>query len=95
MRPRQSHMSAPLTKLTSIKINFKWTQVKQGAFDVINQIVARDTLLTYSNFNDAFKIHTDDSAFQLGAVISQKGKPISFYSRKLTDAQMRYMVTER
>ena len=43
MRPRQSHMSAPLTKLTSIKINFKWTQVKQGAFEVINQIAARDT----------------------------------------------------
>ena len=57
--------------------------------------MARDTLLTYPNFNETFKIHTNASAYQLGAVISQKGKPITFYSRKLTDAQQRYTVTER
>ena len=32
---------------------------------------------------------------QLGVVISQKGKPISFYGRKLTDAQQRCTVTEK
>ena len=31
----------------------------------------------------------------LGAVISQKGKPITFYSRKLTDSQKSYTVTEK
>ena len=31
----------------------------------------------------------------MGAVISQKGKPIAFYSRKLNDAQTRYTTTER
>ena len=53
----------------------------------------RDTLLNYPDFNEIFKIHTDDSAFQLGAVISQKGKHIDFYIRKLTDTQQRYTVT--
>ena len=52
--------------------------------------MARDTLLTYLDFNRTFKIHTDDSALQLGAVISQKGKPIAFYSINLSDAQQRY-----
>ena len=94
MWPRWSHMLAPLTKLTPIKRNFKWKQVKQDSFDEIKRIVARDTLLTYLGFNKTFKIHTDDSAFQLEAVISQKCKPIAFYSRKLTDAQQRYTVTE-
>ena len=56
--------------------------------------MARDTLLTYPNFNEAFKIHTNASAFQLGEVIRLKGKTIAFYSRKLTDAQQRYTVTE-
>ena len=32
---------------------------------------------------------------RLGAVISQRGKPIAFYSRKLNDAQTRYTTTER
>ena len=57
--------------------------------------MACDTLLTYTDYYKAFKIHTDTSAFQLGTVISQKGKPINFYSRKLTDSQQRYTVTER
>ena len=32
---------------------------------------------------------------QLGAVISQKGVPIAFYSRKLNSAQRNYTTTER
>ena len=55
--------------------------------------MARDTLLTYPDFNETFKIHTDVSVFQLGAVISQKVKPIAFSSGKLTDAQQLYTVT--
>jgi hypothetical protein len=39
--------------------------------------------------------YTDASANQLGACISQNGKPIAFYSRKLTPAQKRYTTTER
>ena len=57
--------------------------------------MACNTLLTYPNFDETFKTHTNAITFQLGAVISQKGKLISFYSIKLTDAQQRYTVTER
>ena len=55
--------------------------------------MARDTLLTYPNFNETFKIHTDASYFQLGMVIIKKGKPIAFFGRKITDAQKIYKVT--
>ena len=95
MCPSRSNMLAPYTKLTSIKIKFKWTQFKQDAFDKIKRIAARDTLLTYPDFNETFKIHTNAIVFQLGAVISQKVKPIAFYIIKLTDVQLRYTVTER
>ena len=37
----------------------------------------------------------DASEFKLGAVIIPYGKPISFYSRKLTGPQQRYTVTEK
>ena len=49
-------------------------QVKQDAFEKIKWIVDRDTLLTHPDFNKAFKICTNASAFRLGAVTSQKGK---------------------
>ena len=73
MWPRRSHKLSPLTKLTYINTKFKWTRVEQDAFDKINQIVDRNTLLTYTDFNKTFTIHINASAFQLGAVISQKG----------------------
>ena len=88
-------MLAPLTILTSIKSKFKWTQVEQDSFDEIKQVVDHDTLLTYPDFNETFKIHTDASVFQLGAVISQKVKHLASCSREVTDVQQWYTVTER
>ena len=57
--------------------------------------MARDTLLTYPGFNELFKIHTEARTFQLGELISQRGKLIAFYRIKVTDAQQRYTVTKR
>ena len=68
---------------------------QKRAFDKIKCIVACDNLLTYLYFNETFKTHTNASAFRLGAVISQKGKPIALYIRKLTDTQKIYTVTEK
>ena len=52
--------------------------------------MAKETILTYLNFNEVFEIHTDASDRQLGGVISQNGNPLAFYSRKLSGAQRNY-----
>ena len=88
-------MIAPLTRLTSKNVKFKWTDVEQKAFDKIKKHVAREVLLSYPNFNEEFIIHADASQTQLGGIISQNGKPVAFYSRKLSDAQTRYTTGER
>ena len=51
MWPSQSHTLAHLTRLTSNRRKSQCTQVKQYAFEKIERIVARDTLLTYPDFN--------------------------------------------
>ena len=61
----------------------------------MKKIIGRQTLLAYPDSSKPFVIHTDASHTQLGSVISQDGKPIAFYSRKLNDAQTRYTTTER
>jgi hypothetical protein len=86
---------APLTQLTSTKAKWKWEQKHQDAFNMTKKIIARETKLAFPDFSKPFNIHTDASNFQLGAVISQEGNPIAFYSRKLTSAQTRYTVTEK
>ena len=65
MWPRRSHTLAHLTKIMSNKRKFKWAKIEQDAFDEIKRIVARDTLLDYTDLNEEFKIHTDDSKSQL------------------------------
>ena len=67
----------------------------QKAFDKIKMVLSKETLLRYPDFSKEFEIHTDASQLQIGAVIAQEGKPIAFYSRRLTDCQTRYTTTER
>src|SRR5687767_10228817 len=89
------HILAPLTALTSVNVPWKWTTDYQKAYDKMKSIILRESLLAYPNFNEVFDIHTDASLSQLGACISQNGRPIAFYSKKLNPAQTRYATTER
>ena len=105
--PKRSHLVAPLTDLigecgeTKVtranktkKKAWYWSDIHQEAFDLVKQTLARETMLSYPDYNDIFEIYTDASSRQLGAVITQKGKPLAFFSRKLNDAQQKYSVTE-
>ena len=97
MWPQRSHLLAPLSSLTSAKAKWNWTSECQNAFEDMKRLIAKETLLTYPNFKKPFEIHTDASKVQLGiyACISQEGRPVAFYSRKLNPAQTRYTTTER
>ena len=64
------------------------------AFDQIKMVLNKETLLRYPDFSKEFKRQTDASQSQIGAVIAQGRKLIAFYSRRVTDCQMRYTTTE-
>ena len=84
MWAKQPHILQPLIGLTSKKLKFKWKVVDQKLFDEIKRIVARDTLLIYTDSNKRFDIHMYAIELHLGAMISQDRKPIAFYSSKRT-----------
>ena len=67
----------------------------QKCFDAIKGVIGCEVLLPYPDFNAPFEIHTDAYKLQIGAVISQNGKPIAFYSRKINSAQQNYTTTEK
>jgi hypothetical protein len=81
--------------MTSAKVKWKWTPECQDSFEKMNASMAKETLVTFPNFTKEFEIHTDASKLQLGACISQGGKPVAFYSCKLQPAQTCYTTTER
>jgi hypothetical protein len=61
----------------------------------IKDILAQDTMLTYPQFDKPFIIYTNASEKQIGGVVTQDDKPLGFFSKKLTDTQHQYPVTEQ
>lgn len=47
------------------------------------------------NMEESFEIQTDASENAVGAVLRQKGLPIAFASRVLTETERNYGITER
>ncbi len=68
--------------------------IHQQAFDNVKATIAKEVVLAYPDFSKPFKIYTDASTMQLGAVITQGNRPIAFFSMKLSEAQSKYSVTE-
>ena len=96
MFPKQAHILAPLTALTSQKSgNVAWSTECQQAFDTIKAILSLDVLLHYPDHNKPFHVYTDASNLQLGAVIVQDNRPVAFYSRKLNAAQRNHTTMEK
>ena len=79
MWQKRSELLAPLTALTSKNVKYDWKDEHQKSFDAIKCVIGSEVLLAYPYFNAPLEIHTDASKIHIGAVISQKGKPIAFY----------------
>jgi hypothetical protein len=86
---------APLASLCSSKTTFSLTQECQEAFNKIKAAVSLQVTLVYPQYSKPFHIHTGESKFQLGRVISQENKPLAFYSSKLNQAQLNYTTIEQ
>ena len=95
MWQKRFELLAPLTSSTSKNVKYEWKYNHQKCFDVIKCVIWREVLLAYSDFNAPFEIHTDVSKLKVVEVISQKGKPIAFYSRKMNNNKYNYITTEK
>jgi hypothetical protein len=62
----------------------------QKAFDKMCLLLAANALAAYPNHNKWFDVYTDASDFQLGACIIQEGRPVVYFSGKLTKSQQNY-----
>ena len=96
---KRSEILAPLTQLTKGEPTkngpTKWTPACTKTFQQMKSLIFKEIILSYPDFSNNFTIHTDALYMQLGAFIMQEGKPISFYSWKLSKAQINYTMTER
>ena len=85
-----STLAAPLTEVIKKNVGFKWGEEQEKAFQLLKQQLTNAHLLSLPNFNKTFEIECDASGIGIGAVLMQEGKPIAYFSEKLSGAVLNY-----
>ena len=93
--PDLATLAAPLYDLLRKGARFNWTPTCQRSFHLLcHTLSSRITLVPFRDTGDIV-LQTDASSVALGAVLLQDGKPVEFYSRKLSNVEQRYPTYER
>jgi hypothetical protein len=97
MWPSFAHILKPLMDQSGLKkkASIKWTDEMQKAFDKMRLLMADNALAAYPSHNKQFDVYTDASDFQLGTCVIQEGRPVAYFSRKLTNSQQNYTTMEK
>jgi hypothetical protein len=97
MWPSPAHVLKLFTDQSGLKNKapIKWTDAMQQAFDKIRLLMAANALAAYPDHNKRLDIYTDASDFQLGTCIIQEGRPVAYFSQKLTKSQQNYTMIEK
>ena len=85
-----SGICAPLTDtISGDRKEFKWTTTVARSFELLKK-VTEQPVLALPNFSKVFQVDCDASGSAIGAILSQEGKPIAYFSEKLNDAKKKY-----
>lgn len=84
-----SDITAPLTNCMK-GTSFQWTPEAAIAFETIKQKLVSAQILALPDFSVVFELHCDACKLGIGAVLSQQGRPVAFFSEKIAGSRARY-----
>ena len=91
-----SGICAPLTEtIKGDRKEFNWTTLATRSFELLKKKVIEQLVLALPDFNKVFQVDCDVSGSAIGAVLSQEGKPIAYFSEMLNDAKKKYSVYDQ
>ncbi|GKV50168.1 hypothetical protein SLEP1_g56881 [Rubroshorea leprosula] len=89
-----SSIVAPITD--SLKGDkFSWSDKAQQSFEELKRKLTETSVLALPNFDLMFEVDCDASNVGIGAVLSQEGRPIAFFSEKLNGTKLRYSTYDK
>jgi len=85
-----------VSKHRSRNIIVEFSDLQRQAFHKLRNIFSSENvMLRYPDYKKPFDLTTDASAYGIGAVLSQEGRPISMISRTLRTPEVNYATNER
>ena len=85
-----STIAVPLTECLKKNVSFKWEKEQNEAFNLLKDKLCSALLLSLPDFTKPFEIECDESDIGISRVLMQEGKPITYFSEKLSGASLNY-----
>ncbi|KAD3338295.1 hypothetical protein E3N88_33816 [Mikania micrantha] len=83
-----------MTELTKLR-HFEWNDQVQYAFDELKRQLSTTPVLARPCFDEVFGVECDASGVGIGAVLTQQGRPIAYFSEKFNEAKRRYSTYDK
>jgi hypothetical protein len=90
-----SSIAVPLHELTKRDVPFPWSDSQEVAFRTLKHKLTHAPLLQLPDFNKVFELECDASGIGLGAVLLQEGKPVAYFSEKLSGASLKFSTYDK
>jgi hypothetical protein len=87
-----SKIARPMTALLENKVEFKWTQKCQEAFEALKEKLTIVPILVLSDVHKPFSVYCDTCYTGLDCVLMQEGRVVAYSSRQLKVHEKNYPI---
>jgi hypothetical protein len=88
-------IAAPLNELTKKGAPFHWGPAQENAFNLLKEKLTNAPLLQLPDFGKPFELECDASGIGIGGVLIQDGKPVAYFSEKLSGLNLNYSTYDK